>query len=94
MPSSKPKRRGKIPTDARWSTRLGRFVLAYRANKLAEALGIRRTAIHHWIDGTTQPRPENARKLVELAKEIGIRLSLQDVYSHAETARQKASVQG
>ncbi len=73
--------------NGRWETKFGRFVLAYQAEKLAADLGVHPSAIYHWIAGSNQPKAAKAQKLVELARKIGFRLRLEDVYSHADVVR-------
>ncbi len=71
----------------RWETTFAKFVRAYGAQKLADELQIQRSAIYHWIAGSVQPHPDNAKRLVELASSIQFELSLSDIYSHADVVR-------
>jgi len=71
----------------RWETRFAKFVRAFGTQKLADTLQIKRSAIYHWISGSVQPHPENAKKVVALAKSIEFDLSLSDVYTHADAIR-------
>jgi len=64
----------------RWSSKFGGFVSSYGVSNLAAALDIHRSAIFHWMSGSTYPRPPHACALQYLAAERGVTLSLDEIY--------------
>lgn len=64
----------------RWSSKFGRFVHSYGVSTLAAALDVDKTAVFHWIRGSTYPKPPHAAAMQLLAAERGIRLSLDSIY--------------
>jgi hypothetical protein len=81
----------------RWKSKFARFVLDYAqreprdarghvmggATLLARHLGIRPSAIYHWVRGATAPRPVHAAIIQRLARERGVRLTLDQIYGHS-----------
>jgi hypothetical protein len=65
-----------------WTTAFAKFVEKRGATKLAEDLQVVRTAVYHWIEGTTSPRPDKAIQIVEIAKSARFQLTLVDIYAH------------
>lgn len=58
---------------------------------LAQHLGIRPSAIYHWIRGATTPRPVHAAIIQRLARERGVRLTLDQIYEHSRKLRATGS---
>jgi transcriptional regulator with XRE-family HTH domain len=63
-------------------TKFEHFVMEFGAENLARRLGLNRSAIYHWLSGSTSPHPSNAMKMQILAKQRGITISLDDIYQH------------
>lgn len=72
---------------ANWATPFARFVGEFGVHSLAERLSIEPSAIYHWIRGATSPRPAIAFELCELAREISMPLSFEEVYRHSMKPR-------
>lgn len=70
-----------------WDSPFARFVDSCGVLALAARLGIDPSAVSHWIAGRNQPRASVAFQICELAKESGIPLSFEEVYSHARKPR-------
>jgi hypothetical protein len=70
-----------------WQSPFARFVERYGVPPLAARLSVERSAVYHWIAGSHQPRAAIALQICELAREIGIDLSLEEVYRHATKPR-------
>jgi hypothetical protein len=71
----------------RWKSKFARFIQAYGVESLALELGVRSSAIYHWIRGATTPRPAHAEIIQRLARERGSRLSLDEIYGHSRAVR-------
>ena len=67
---------------ARPASKFEGFVRSYGVELLASRLGVQRSAIYHWLRGSTSPHPANAIKIQRLAKWRGIALSLDEIYQH------------
>jgi hypothetical protein len=78
---------------SRWTSTFARFVLGYArgtrdtrnhavagATLLAQHLGVRPSAIYHWVRGAIAPRPIHAASIQRLARERGVRLTLDQIY--------------
>lgn len=59
-----------------------RFVRSYGIERLARRLDLRRSAVQHWLRGSTSPHPANAIRIQELARRRGVALSLDEIYRH------------
>lgn len=70
-----------------WKSRFARFVQSYGVGSLAVKLGVRPSAIYHWIRGTTAPRPVHAEIMKQLARERGSRLTMDEIYEHSRLVR-------
>ena len=68
--------------DKRWDTEFSRFVESYGVTLLAARLDVRKSAIYHWLSGSTSPHPSNAIKIQKLAKRRRIELTLDQIYQH------------
>ena len=66
---------------SRWESKFGSFISGYGISSLAEALDIDRTAVSHWMSGSTYPKPPHACAIQILASERGFSLSLEDIYA-------------
>lgn len=66
--------------DKRWNSKLARFIDAFGVDQLALQLGLRHAAIYQWVSGRTSPRVVHALRIVRLAKQRGIELSVADIY--------------
>ena len=71
----------------RWKSKFARFVTTYGSARMAKHLEIHPTAIYQWIRGSTRPKPEHATTIQSLARERGIRLTLDEIYGHARDLR-------
>jgi DNA-binding transcriptional regulator YdaS (Cro superfamily) len=91
---------------SRWKSKFARFVLDYArreprnsrghvmggATLLAQHLGIRPSAIYHWVRGATVPRPVHAAIIQRLARERGVRrLTMDQIYGHSRELRAKGA---
>lgn len=63
-----------------WTSKFARFIMAYGVANLARALDCTTPAIYHWIRGATTPRPKHAALIQRLARESGVRLTLDHIY--------------
>jgi hypothetical protein len=50
---------------------------------MAAEIDVRPSAIYHWVRGATAPRPAHASIIQRLARERGIRLTLDEIYRHS-----------
>lgn len=71
----------------RWKSKFARFVSAYGVERLARGLDVHPSAIYHWVRGMSRPKPELAAIIQRLARERGIKLSLDEIYGHARDVR-------
>jgi hypothetical protein len=82
---------GNMPHGVRnerlWSSAFARFVTAYGIDRLATALEISSPAVFHWIRGATAPKPAHAVIIQRLARESGVRLTLDQIYQHSRDLR-------
>ena len=69
--------------DGRWESKFGRFVSKVGAENLADQLGVDRTAVYHWIRGSTSPQTSTAIEIRSLAREQGFRISFDDIYANS-----------
>jgi DNA-binding transcriptional regulator YdaS (Cro superfamily) len=90
---------------SRWKSKFARFVLGYArreprdargrviggATLLTQHLGIRPSAIYHWVRGAIAPRPVHAAIIQRLARERGVRLTLDQIYGHSRELRATGS---
>jgi len=67
----------------RWTSKFARFVLGYGVARLATQMEIRPSAIYQWIRGSVGPRRGHARIIQDLARESGVRLTLDQIYDHS-----------
>lgn len=74
-------------TKRYWTSKFARFIHSYGVDSIATELDVRASAIYHWVRGATTPRPAHAEKIQRLARDRGIRLSLDDIYGHSRTLR-------
>ncbi len=70
-------------------TKFDRFVRGFGATALSRRLGVRDSAIHHWLSGANGIDPKNAHKIQEIAKEHGVELSMDEIYQHSREVRGK-----
>lgn len=73
--------------DRRWNSKFARFAREYGVAQLALRLGVKPSAIYHWIAGHNRPHIANAMMIRDLARERGARLSLDDVYGRPRSAQ-------
>src|ERR1700733_5553224 len=76
-----------------WQSPFSRFVDRFGVPSLAARLSVSPPAVYHWISGSHQPRAPIALRICELAREIGVDLSLEEVYRHASKPRDCKTVQ-
>jgi hypothetical protein len=69
----------------RWESGFGRWVSDFGIARLAPQLGVTRTCIYHWVQGRREPRPEQARAIVELS---GGAVPLEAIYRRPRGARE------
>jgi hypothetical protein len=62
------------------NSKFERFILSYGVILLAAELSVQPSAVYHWIRGATAPRPINAEIVQRLARERGVRLSMDQIY--------------
>ncbi len=65
-----------------WKSPFARFVESYGVECLAAELDVRPSAIYHWIGGTHAPKPVHAKVISNLARESGVKLTLDQIYGH------------
>jgi hypothetical protein len=66
----------------RWNSKFARFVRKYGVARLATQIEIQPSAIYFWIRGVTSPRRGHAEIIQRVARECGVRLSLDQIYQH------------
>jgi hypothetical protein len=69
-------------TEGYWKSKFARFVKSYGVLPLAKRLHVDPTAVYHWIQGTTAPRPVHAEIIQRLARERGVRMTMDQIYRH------------
>jgi len=74
-----------------WKSKFARFVKSYGVNDLAMQLDILPSAIYHWIQGSSSPRPVHAEIIQRLARERGARLTMDQIYGHFLSLRDRAA---
>jgi hypothetical protein len=74
----------------RWKSKFARFVMAYGVERLARGLEIDPSAIYHWIRGATAPRRVHAAIIQRLAREAGVKLTLDQIYQHSSDLQARA----
>jgi hypothetical protein len=79
------------PVERYWKSEFARFVKSYGVVKLAKQLRILPSAIYHWIQGDTAPRPVHAEIIQRLARERGARLTMDQIYGHFLSLRDRAA---
>jgi hypothetical protein len=75
---SKPRPRGR-PRQV-FAGKFGKFVNAFRVEKLATELDVDPAAVYCWMRNEYSPTPIKAIAIVEIARGAGFRLSLEDIY--------------
>lgn len=63
-----------------------RFTREYGVVRLAYRLGVHTSAIYHWLSGSTSPRVEFAFKIIAIAEECGVKLTLEEIYRKVREA--------
>jgi hypothetical protein len=81
-------------TISRWKSKFARFVRAYGVERLAKGLDIHPSAIYHWIRGVTAPRRGHAANIQRLAREAGVKLTLDQIYEHSSDLRARECESG
>jgi hypothetical protein len=71
----------------RWKSKFARFIRVYGVELLAVEVDVRPSAIYHWIRGATTPRPAHAAIIQRLARERGVKLTLDEIYRHSRELR-------
>jgi hypothetical protein len=67
---------------SRWETTFAHRVRRFGVSRLARELAVDPGAIYQWIRGNVSPRPVHALLIVQVLASAGIRLRLEDIYSH------------
>jgi len=57
--------------------------MAYGVTRLARRLDIHPSAIYHWVRCATAPRRTHAAIIQRLARESGVKLTLDQIYQHS-----------
>jgi hypothetical protein len=63
-----------------WTSKFARFIMAFGVENLARALDCTAPAVYHWIRHATTPRPKHAAMIQRLARESGVKLTLDQIY--------------
>jgi hypothetical protein len=63
----------------RWKSKFARFIMGYGVARLATQLGIRASAVSHWIAGRSSPDLVNAVAIQKLARRRRVTISLTDI---------------
>jgi hypothetical protein len=66
-----------------WRSKFARFIRAYGVTRLARGLDVRTSTVYHWIRGATAPRRVHAAILQRLARESGVKLTLDQIFQHS-----------
>ena len=74
-------------TERYWKSKFARFVKSYGVDSLAKQLDVQPSAIYHWLRGATTPRPVHAEIIQRLARELGTRLTFDQIYGHSRAVR-------
>ncbi|MGH9685273.1 MAG: hypothetical protein ACRD4S_16885 [Candidatus Acidiferrales bacterium] len=69
-----------VKTELRWETKFARFVADYGVSRLAWDLGVVKSAVYHWIRGAAAPHPAKALAIKQIAKNMGVDLSFEEIY--------------
>ena len=72
---------------SRWKSKFARFIRSYGVGSLAVELDVHPTAIYHWIRGAVTPRSAHAEVIQRLARERGLRLTMDEIYGHSRAIR-------
>ena len=80
--------------EQRWKSTFARFVRAYGAIRLAKGLEVHPSAIYHWIRGVNSPFIAHAVIIRRLARKSGVKLTLDEIYSHFFDLRDSESESG
>ena len=70
-----------------WKSKFAHFVRSYGVEKLAKELRIAPSAVYHWIRAASRPKPEHAATIQRLARERGVRVTLDEIYAHSRDLR-------
>jgi hypothetical protein len=70
-----------------WRSAFARFLTAYGITRLAKGCEIDTSAVYHWIRGASAPKPAHAAIIQRLARESGTKLTLDQIYQHAQDLR-------
>jgi len=79
------------PVERYWKSEFAHFVKSYGVINLAKQLRILPSAIYHWIQGDTAPKPVHAEIMQRLARERGARLTMDQIYGHFLSLRDRAT---
>lgn len=66
----------------RWKSKFGQFVSAYGVARLAAKVEIHPSAVYQWIRGFSAPRRTHAAIIQDVARESGVRLTLDQIIGH------------
>lgn len=66
--------------SSEWNSKFAQFVKGFGVEKLARCLGVTSSAIYHWSRGVTLPKQAHARELQRLASELGVTLTMDEIY--------------
>jgi hypothetical protein len=78
----------------RWRSKFSRFINAYGVDRLALGLAIDPSAVYHWIRGTTAPIRTRAAIIQRLARESGVKLTLDEIYQHSRDLPPVTRIEG
>jgi hypothetical protein len=68
--------------ETHWKSKFARFVKSYGVRPLAKQLHIDSSAVYHWIAGSSSPHPLHAEIIRRLARERGVRMTMDQIYGH------------
>lgn len=65
------------------------FVQDFGVQNLARHLGLKASAVYHWLSGSSSPSPSNAFRISHLAAERGVKLPLDKIYARHDPQKLK-----
>lgn len=77
--------------DGRWETKFARFIERYGGKELAKQLGVTLDSLYKWRDGRAHMRVWRALKIVELARDRNMRITVRQIYQKFDDACHQAS---
>jgi hypothetical protein len=75
-------RRQRCLAAPRWKSPFARFVQLFGVVHLATEIEVTPSAIYNWISGAAAPRRAHAAIIQRLARDSGVKLTLEQIYQH------------